>query len=338
MTCICCAMARWPAASSSDRWLGTAGAGAALREPLAHQIQADHRRFRRLGAVSETAAGIAAASPIGMASTSPRWRAAPCWTARKSRAVIVGARNRSHLAANLAIIELQLTAADHGRDRRGPASTAGSGRRHIHAGARPRRAAWLDHEIQSEQAGLMTTLADAAAREVVGAPCRVRGAVYRPVARFQPGARRRLPPDFRDGDAARHVPRARRRSWPAFGQPIRARAISASTSTISGRSGSRANAVLLQYVEQQYRDGETTRRLSTALFEAPPKRHAASSGGTCTKPGCRMPKHKQGRRPRRGLGSETMKTSCIGRGRAWRLRWPRPARAWRRIATSPSAW
>lgn len=28
------------------------------------------------------------------------------------------------------------------------------------------------------------------------------------------------------------------------------------------------NSVLLQYVEQQYRDGRTTRRLSTALFEA----------------------------------------------------------------------
>jgi hypothetical protein len=29
-----------------------------------------------------------------------------------------------------------------------------------------------------------------------------------------------------------------------------------------------ASSILLQYVEQQYRDGEITRRLSTALFEA----------------------------------------------------------------------
>ena len=32
-----------------------------------------------------------------------------------------------------------------------------------------------------------------------------------------------------------------------------------------------SNSVLLQYVEQQYRDGETTRRLSAALFEAKPQ-------------------------------------------------------------------
>ena len=30
-------------------------------------------------------------------------------------------------------------------------------------------------------------------------------------------------------------------------------------------------SVLIQYVEQQYRDGKTSRRLSTALFEAEPK-------------------------------------------------------------------
>ena len=32
-----------------------------------------------------------------------------------------------------------------------------------------------------------------------------------------------------------------------------------------------SNSVLLQYVEQQYRDGKTTRRLSAALFEAKPE-------------------------------------------------------------------
>ncbi len=48
-----------------------------------------------------------------MAAISPPWPAAPCWTGRRSAAVIVGARNRSHLAANLAITALQLTAEDH---------------------------------------------------------------------------------------------------------------------------------------------------------------------------------------------------------------------------------
>ena len=36
----------------ATRWLGAAGAAGAVREPLAHQIQADHRRFRRLGRCS----------------------------------------------------------------------------------------------------------------------------------------------------------------------------------------------------------------------------------------------------------------------------------------------
>ena len=59
----------------SDRWLGAAGAGGAAREPFAGQIQADHRRFRRLGAVSGAAARAA-----------PRRRPARTATSRASRA------------------------------------------------------------------------------------------------------------------------------------------------------------------------------------------------------------------------------------------------------------
>ncbi len=40
--------------------------------------------------------------PNGMASTSPPWRAGMCSTGRGVAAVIVGARNRDHLAGNLA--------------------------------------------------------------------------------------------------------------------------------------------------------------------------------------------------------------------------------------------
>ena len=39
----------------SERWLGQAGAGCATRQPFAGEIQADHRRFRRLGSIPETA-------------------------------------------------------------------------------------------------------------------------------------------------------------------------------------------------------------------------------------------------------------------------------------------
>ena len=81
-----------------DRWLGRAGAAAALREPLAHQVQADHRRFRRLEPVPGTAAHAPPRSPTGTASISPPSPAAPMLDRPQVAAVIVGARNRAHLA------------------------------------------------------------------------------------------------------------------------------------------------------------------------------------------------------------------------------------------------
>jgi len=44
-------------------------------------------------------------------------------------------------------------------------------------------------------------------------------------------------------------------------------------------------AVLLEYVETQYIDGKTTKRLSTALFCKEPKAPCGSSGAICRKPG-----------------------------------------------------
>ena len=81
-----------------DRWLGAAGAQSRLGEPLADQIQADHRRFRRLGFVPGAAARRCAGSPTGTAPTSRPWRAPRCCRSPGVAAVIVGARNRSHLA------------------------------------------------------------------------------------------------------------------------------------------------------------------------------------------------------------------------------------------------
>ena len=62
-----------------ERWLGAARAAAAAREPLARQVQADHRRVRRLGAVPGPAAALLEPSPRAMAPTSPPWPAPPCW-------------------------------------------------------------------------------------------------------------------------------------------------------------------------------------------------------------------------------------------------------------------
>ena len=62
-----------------ERWLGAARAAGAAREPLADQIQADHRRFRRLGPVPGLAARAATPSPTAMAPTSPPWPALRCW-------------------------------------------------------------------------------------------------------------------------------------------------------------------------------------------------------------------------------------------------------------------
>ena len=59
-------------------------AEAAFREPLADQVQAGHRRFRRLGAVPGLCSERSAGSPIATAPTSPRSRAARCSIVRWS--------------------------------------------------------------------------------------------------------------------------------------------------------------------------------------------------------------------------------------------------------------
>ena len=59
---------------------------------------------------------------------------------------------------------------------------------------------------------------------------------------------------------------------------------------ISARCGRRSDAVLLEFVEQQYREGRTTRRRSSALlFAREPRRRAESSGAICRKPGRARP-------------------------------------------------
>ena len=99
--CRCSATARSPAASSSDRWLGRARAGGAAREPLADQIQADHRRFRRLGSVPGAAARRCARIADRHGSDIATVASAAMLARPGVAAVIVGARNRAHLAANL---------------------------------------------------------------------------------------------------------------------------------------------------------------------------------------------------------------------------------------------
>ena len=50
--------------------------------------------------------------------------------------------------------------------------------------------AWIDHEIQSQQAGFMTPLAAAAAQRNRGAACPFRGIVHRPLSGLDPRAQR----------------------------------------------------------------------------------------------------------------------------------------------------
>ena len=49
------------------------------------------------------------------------------------------------------------------------------------------------------------------------------------------------------------------------------------------------DAVLLEYVEQQYRDGRTTGGGRSRCSRASQGRRAESSGGICRKPGCSGP-------------------------------------------------
>ena len=77
-------------------------------------------------------------------------------------AVIVGARNRSHLPANLAVSDLAPDRGGSHAHRSGAYRRAGAGRRCVRAGARHRRAARQHHEIQSEQGSGVTRPRNAA--------------------------------------------------------------------------------------------------------------------------------------------------------------------------------
>ena len=102
-TSIFSSTARSPAASSPT-------AGSARREP---QPPFENRSLTKYKLIiddfggwdlfQDVAARRCGGSPIATAPTSPRSRAAPCSTGRMVAAVIVGARNRAHLAANVGV-------------------------------------------------------------------------------------------------------------------------------------------------------------------------------------------------------------------------------------------
>ena len=139
-----------------DRWLGAPEPADALREPLADQIQADHRRFRRLGPVPGAARRRCGASPTATAVDIATVASAAMLTRPAVAGVIVGARNRSHLASNLAISSVALTAEDHAEIDAVLAQASDARRRCLRARARPQRPPRLDHEIQSQQGSRLT--------------------------------------------------------------------------------------------------------------------------------------------------------------------------------------
>ena len=138
-----------------DRWLGQPEP-ADLREPLADQIQADHRRSRRLGFLPGAAEDAARRSPTGTASTSPPSPVLPCCRRRPSRR---HRRRAQPLPSRLEPRHLERRAdrRGSGRDRRGAVAGQRARRRRLHAGARPQRPARPDHEIQSEQGSRLRT-------------------------------------------------------------------------------------------------------------------------------------------------------------------------------------
>ena len=186
-------------------------------------------------------------------------------------AVIVGARKRQPSAGK---------PGDHGiapdrgrprRDRRG-AGRAPRARKAIRsrssATARP---PWLDHEVQSQQAGIMTPLADRRDPRDRGAARRLRRTVHRSVARFRP-LRRGPCRGLRDGDAGGRMPRPRSGPRRASDAPART-PISGSRSPPSVRSGTRrlrsCSSMLSNSIVTAGRPGADRRPCSTAHAEAP---------------------------------------------------------------------
>ncbi len=91
-----------PAASCASAGSGGAEPAAAVREPLAHQVQADHRRFRRLGPVPGAAADARTRSRQRHGSRHRhRGERRRCSTGRASRPSSSARATGSHLAANL---------------------------------------------------------------------------------------------------------------------------------------------------------------------------------------------------------------------------------------------
>ncbi len=121
-----------------DRWLGAAGAGG-FREPLADQIQADHRRNRRLGffqALLKALRGIADRHGVDIATDRQRRHAAQEGGGGGHRR---RAQPRPTLHSNLAISDVSADRQGPCRDRRRAGPGQGARRRRLHAGARPLR-------------------------------------------------------------------------------------------------------------------------------------------------------------------------------------------------------
>ena len=129
-----------------------AGAAGALREPLAHQVQADHRRFRRLGPVPGAARTSCRRSAqrhgVDIATVATRWVLdRPAGGRRHRRRALRRAppRHPRRLPA-------QARRPRPGRDRRrsSPAAPGPQGDTY-RARARPRGPARPHHEVQSQR-------------------------------------------------------------------------------------------------------------------------------------------------------------------------------------------
>ena len=92
----------------SERWLGAPEPRGAAGQPLPRQVQADHRRFRRLGLSSRACCDPEGSRRASTASASRRWRPGGCSTGPRVAGAIIGARYAEHLPDNLNVFRFAL--------------------------------------------------------------------------------------------------------------------------------------------------------------------------------------------------------------------------------------
>ena len=140
----------------SERWLGQPEPDGPLENRSLTKYKLIIDDFGGWALFQALLRALAGSWPTGMASTSPPWRAAPCWTARAWRPSSSGRATARHLAANVAIGSFDARRRRPPGDRRGAGAAATGRPATSMRSSATAPAARLDHEIQPEQSGLVS--------------------------------------------------------------------------------------------------------------------------------------------------------------------------------------